>query len=170
MTVFDPDLEEVHVREHPLPGSARFFELTLAGGTVLQIFTESDSSDSHLAVLPPDADTPVVNLRLSKAEAIILSSLISGVKFVVRAHEGADTADAAGPSTVKLRAASPAVGKTLQEIEVPEPAQAHVLAVIRDDTEELLEGDVERPCQVGDRLVVVGRPDALARLVRYLHG
>ena len=170
MTVFDPDLEEVHVREHPLPGSARFFELTLAGGTVLQIFTESDSSDSHLAVLPPDADTPVVNLRLSKAEAIILSSLISGVKFVVRAHEGADTADAAGPSTVKLRAASPAVGKTRQEIEVPEPAQAHVLAVIRDDTDELLEGDIERPCQVGDRLVVVGRPDALARLVRYLHG
>jgi len=170
VTVFDPDLEEVHVREHPLPGSARLFELTLAGGTVLQIFTESDSSDSHLAVLPPDADTPVANLRFSKAEAVTLSSLISGVKFVVRTHEGTDAADAAGPSTVKLRASSPAVGRTLQEIEVPEPDQAHVLAVIRDDTKQLLEGDVERRCKVGDRLVLVGRPDALARLVRFLQG
>lgn len=170
MAPIDPDLEEISVREHPLPGSARFFELTLSGGTVLQIFTESDSSDSHLAVLPPDADTPVVNLRLSKAEAIILSSLISGVKFVVRTHEGTEAADAAGPSTVKLRASSPAVGRTIHEIQVPEPDRAHVLAVIRDDTEELLEGDIQRPCQVGDRLVVVGRPDALARLVRYLHG
>ncbi|TQO20652.1 K+/H+ antiporter YhaU regulatory subunit KhtT [Rhodoglobus vestalii] len=170
MTALDPDLEEVHVREHPLPGVARLFELALSGGTVLQIFTESDSSDSHLAVLPPDADTPVVNLRLSNAEAVTLSSLISGVKFVIRAADEAGAADAASPSTVKLRPASPAVGKRLHEIEVPEPDQAQVLAVIRDDTEELLDGDVERRCQVGDRLVVVGRPDALARLVRYLHG
>lgn len=165
-----PDDDEIDVREHPLPGSARFFELTLSGGTVLQIFTESTSSDSHLAVLPPSADTPVVNLRLSKAEAIVLSSLISGVRFVARTPEGADAADAAVPSTVKLRAASPAVGKSLREIAVPEPDRAHVLAVIRDDTEELVEVDPERRCQVGDRLVVVGRPDALARLIRYLHG
>ncbi|TDW28840.1 hypothetical protein [Cryobacterium psychrophilum] len=32
-----------------------------------------------------------------------------------------------------------------------------------------LEEDVERGYQVADRLVVVERPDALARLVRYLH-
>lgn len=54
MTALDPDLKENHAREYPLPGTC-FIELTLSGGTVRQTFTESDSSDSHLSVLPPNA-------------------------------------------------------------------------------------------------------------------
>jgi len=169
VTDTDQDVTEINVREYALPGPARFFELVLSGGTVLQVFTESGSSDSHLAVLPPEADTPVVSLRLTKAEAITLSSLMSGVRYIVHAEAASAPAGAAGPSTVTVRASSPAVGRLIHEIEVPEPEQARVIAVIRDDTAQLLEGAHERRCEAGDRLVVVGRPDALARLVLYLH-
>ena len=118
MTAFDPDLEEVHVREHPLPGTARFFESSTSDGRVLEVFTESDPSNSHLAVPPPGADAPVVDVRLGRAQAITLSPLLSGMTVVVHP----------------------------------------------------IEGDVERGCQVGDRLVLVGRPDPLASRVRHLQG
>jgi hypothetical protein len=42
--------------------------------------------------------------------------------------------------------------------------------VVRDDTPELLEDDVDRPCQPGDRLVLAGRPAPLENLRRYLAG
>jgi Trk K+ transport system NAD-binding subunit len=77
---------------------------------------------------------------------------------------------AANLRTVTLSAGSPAIGRRLHDIQVPDPEHAKVIAVIRDDTADLIETDVERPCRAGDRLVLVGRPEALRHLVRDLSG
>jgi K+/H+ antiporter YhaU regulatory subunit KhtT len=45
-----------------------------------------------------------------------------------------------------------------------------VIAVIRDDTDDLIETDPDRPCQAGDRLVIVGRPGSMSRMVEQLIG
>jgi hypothetical protein len=45
-----------------------------------------------------------------------------------------------------------------------------VVAVIRDDTSELLEHDEIRPCSVGDRVVIAGRADHLREPRRHLLG
>ena len=52
----------------------------------------------------------------------------------------------------------------------PIPIRHAVIAVIRDDTADLIEDDPDRPCQAGDRLVLVGRPGSMTVLVQHLIG
>lgn len=66
--------QEVHVREHPVPGNARLFHLTLSDGTLLAISTDADTTDRALAVVPPTADEAVTSVHLSSAEATTLSA------------------------------------------------------------------------------------------------
>lgn len=65
---------------------------------------------------------------------------------------------------------SPLVGQRISEVALPDPEQARIVAIIRDDTPELFEDDAVRPCAVGDRVVTAGRPDALRELRRFLLG
>lgn len=162
--------DEVHVREHPLPGSARLYHLTLSDGATISVSTGVSSTDRMLAITTPDADEPVVEVRCSAPEATTLSALLSGIRFVVRPHEDDAPVDAANLRTVTLGAGSPAVGLRLHDLAVPDPDDARVIAVIRDDTDDLLEDDADRPCQPGDRLVLVGRPGSMSQLVRFLIG
>jgi K+/H+ antiporter YhaU regulatory subunit KhtT len=160
---------EVHVREHPLPGSGRLFHLTLADGALVAIARTPQTPGPTLSVTPSGADEPLVTVQCTSAEATTIAALLSGVRFVV----GVDTsapADGATLRTITLAAASPAVGRLLHELVGPDPDDAQVIAVIRDDTSDLVETDPARRCEPGDRLVLVGRSDSLERLVRFLLG
>jgi len=167
----DPQFDVVNVREFPLPGAARLFEVALSDGAALRISTESDSA--RLGVIPAGDDEAIVNLRLTTAEATTIASLLSGVRIVLQADgdAAADAVDdAAASRIVTVRAGSPAIGKLLHELDIPDPDHATVVAVIRDDTRQLLEEDPNRRTKEGDRLVVVGWPQAIGRLVQYLGG
>lgn len=162
--------DEVHVREYPLPGKARLFHLALSDGTLIAISTGAESSDRVLAIIPPSADEALASVNLSNAEATTLAALVSGIRFVVSPADDDQPVDAAGPRTITLGAGSPAIGRRLHELDVPDEARARVIAVIRDDTDDLIETDMERPCSAGDRLVLVGRPGSLKTLVQHLLG
>jgi K+/H+ antiporter YhaU regulatory subunit KhtT len=161
---------EVHVREHPLPGNARMFSMSLADGSVVTLSTKSESTDRVLEVTPADSDESIVAVQFTAPESTTLAALLSGIRFVVRTADEAQPVDAANLRTVTLSAASPVVGRRLHDLEVPDSIDAQVIAVIRDDTEDLLETDPDRPCQPGDRLVVVGRPGSMSHMVRLLTG
>jgi len=161
---------EVHVREHPLPGQARLMQLTLSDGTVLSIHSDARSADRQLGVVLPGADESAATIHLSAAEATTLGALLSGIRFVVQASPDEQAVDAANLRTVTLPAGSPAVGRRVHDLNLPDPDNAMVVAVIRDDTPELVEADPSRPCQPGDRLVVVGRPGSMSDAVRFLSG
>jgi K+/H+ antiporter YhaU regulatory subunit KhtT len=162
--------DEVHVRELPRPGSARLFQVTLSDGTLVSIGTDPAEPGAALSLTPPAADEAVCTVRCSPTEAATLAALLAGVRFVVHAPHEVEPTSAANLRTVTLPAGSPAVGRTIAEIEVPHPDDAQVIAVIRDDTPELLEGDPQRTCQPGDRLVIVGRPGSMSELVLHLLG
>jgi TrkA domain protein len=161
---------EVHVREHPLPGNARMFSLTLADGSIVTLSSSGDSTDRVLEVTPPDADESVVSVPFNAAESTTLAALLSGIRFVVQQPEEQQPVDAANLRTVTLPAGSPAVGRRLHDLHVPDDIDAQVIAVIRDDTDDLIETDPERPCEAGDRLVIVGRPGSMSAMVRRLTG
>ncbi len=164
----DFGFEEVRLSEFPLPGKGRFFGLTLSDGTVVQVISDSDSDQSRLAILPPDSDAAIVTLVLSRAEAITLSTLLAGIKYVVRSDEESRFED--GVTTVTLSAGSPAIGKAVGEIELPDTGAAQIIAALPHDSDRPVEIDSHRRCEAGDRLVLVGRPAALADLVRHLEG
>jgi K+/H+ antiporter YhaU regulatory subunit KhtT len=161
---------EVHVRELPLPGNARLFCMTLADGSILTLSTSGESSDRTLEVMPPDSDESVVAVRFNAAESTTLAALLSGIRFVIQQPEEHQPVDAANLRTVTLPAGSPALGLRLHDLDVLDSIDARVIAVIRDDTDDLIETDPERPCEAGDRLVVVGRPGSMSALVRRLTG
>lgn len=163
----DPPFELVTVREHPVPGAARLFELPLADGSSLRIATDVDGDASELGIIPPDSDEAAATVRLTGAEASTVSSLLSGIRLVVRDYDRAPR-EGAATRTVTIPEDSPVVGIPFDEIELPDPDEARVVAVIRDDTPQLLESDPGRRCEVGDRLVLVGRHPALDRLVARL--
>jgi TrkA domain protein len=161
---------EVHVRELPLPGNARMFCMTLSDGTTITLSTRADSTDRALEVTPPDSDESVVAVHFTAAESTTLAALLSGIRFVIQQPEDHQPVDAANLRTVTLPAGSPAVGRRLHDLDAPDPADARVIAVIRDDTDDLIETDPERPCEAGDRLVIVGRPGSMSALVDRLTG
>ena len=161
---------EVHVRELPLPGNARMFCMTLADGSILTLSTPSDSTDRTLEVTPRDSDKSVVSVHFNAAESTTLAALLSGIRFVIQQPEETHPVDAANLRTLTLPAGSPAIGKRLHDLDVPDSIDAQVIAVIRDDTDDLIETDPERPCEAGDRLVIVGRPGSMSRMVQRLTG
>ena len=160
---------EVHVREHPMPDNARLFSVTLADGTLLSIATEAGSGARDLSLTPRGHDEAAITVRLSDVEATTVAALLSGVRFTVEAPDHSPVG-AANLRTLTIGAGSPAVGHRLDDIEVPQPDDATVIAVIRDDTADLVEQDPDRPVQPGDRLVIVGRPGAMSTLVQHLLG
>jgi len=160
---------EVHVREHPLPGSGRLFHLTLADGSLVAVARTPQSVGPIISVTPSGADEPLMTVHCTSAEATTIAALLSGVRFVIDVDAGAP-ADGATLRTITLAAASPAVGRLLHELAGPDPDDAQVIAVIRDDTPDLVETDPDRRCEPGDRLVLVGRSSSLERLVRFLLG
>jgi Trk K+ transport system NAD-binding subunit len=91
------------------------------------------------------------------------------VRFVVGVDAGSPAGGAA-LGTITLAAASPAVGCLPNELVGPDPDDAQVIAVIRDETLDLVETDPDRRCEPGCRLVLVGWSDSLERLMRFLLG
>jgi K+/H+ antiporter YhaU regulatory subunit KhtT len=161
---------EVHVREIPLPGNARLFSMTLADGSVVTLSTAHGSADRTLQVTPPACDEAVVSVHFTAAESTTLAALLSGIRFVITEPEDAQPADAANLRTVTLHAGSPAIGRRLHDLGAPPDVDAQVIAVIRDDTDDLIETDPDRPCEAGDRLVIVGRPGSMSAMIRALTG
>jgi K+/H+ antiporter YhaU regulatory subunit KhtT len=162
---------EVHVREQPLPGNARLFHLTLPDGTLLTISTDNEKPGRTFSITPPEKTEAAATVELSDAEATTLAALLSGIRFVIRKPDDEQQPlDAANLRTITLPAGSPAIGHRLHDLEMPDPERARVIAVIRDDTDDLIETDEDRPCSPGDRLVLIGRPGAIDALARHLLG
>lgn len=161
--------DEVHVREHPYPGSGRLWTVTLDTGVQLTVVADPGTTGRQLGVSLPGEEEPVVNVAMTGVESTTVAALLSGIRFVVEQADAVPV-NAANLRTVALPAGARAVGLRLDELDVPEPDQARVIAVIRDDTPDLLEDDPERPCEPGDRLVLVGRPGSMSALVDHLIG
>ena len=159
--------EDVHIREQELPGIGRRFDLDVADGLTLIVVARHDGS-RDVAVSEKDADEPRGSVHLGREQAVAVGSLLLGARF---SDGGGDSGGSRlDVSTVVLGARSPAIGRIPTEIPLPGGSEAAVVAVARDDTPQLLEDDRHRPCEPGDRLVIVARGDRLGEVIRHLAG
>ena len=158
--------EDVHIREEDLPGIGRRFDLDVDEGLTLVVVARRDGS-RDIAVGERGADDTRRSVHLSREQAVAVGSLLLGARF----SEGGKTDDGAlDVSTLVLGDDSPAVGVPPAEVPLPAGSDAAVVAVARDDTPQLLEDDRSRPCEPGDRLVVVARRDRLDEVIHHLAG
>jgi K+/H+ antiporter YhaU regulatory subunit KhtT len=160
---------DVHVTEHPVPGPGQLFHLELSDGSVVALVVEP-SGRRELSITLTGEDEVSRAVALTEAEALALGALLSGVHFVIERRTESLAVDAVDVRTMTVGRRSPAVGRRLAELDVPNREAADVIAVVRDDTPELIEDDKVRVCEPGDRLVLIGRPAALEQLCRFLAG
>ena len=159
---------EVRVRDRRIPGFGHLFEVPLPDGFMVSVISEDHSDDRELILLTPGEDEPQARVLLPGPHAETLGALLSGMRLVFDRDD--QPRMGVQVTTVPISAGSPASGNRIADIVVPSPRDARILAVIRDDTPELVEDDEDRRCQPGDRLVLAGRPQAIEELRRFLAG
>jgi Trk K+ transport system NAD-binding subunit len=102
---------------------------------------------------------------------VALAALLSGARFAIDTTEDDRIdADEMVVETVVLGESSPAVGHRAGEIPFPDDPHAAVLAVISDQTPEIVEHEVDRPFRPGDRVVVAARRQHIVAVARRLTG
>ena len=159
--------ENVHIREESLPGIGRRFDLDVDDGLTLVVVARRDGS-RDVAVREEGADEVRRSVHLGREQAVAVGSLLLGALF--SDGDGHSDHGALDVSTLVIGVRSPAVGRIPAEIPLPPGADAAVVAVARDDTPQLLEDDRHRPCEPGDRLVIVAQRDRLDDVIDHLAG
>ncbi len=161
---------DVHIREQPLPGIGHRYDLALGHRQWLSVIVRKDGV-REINIGSDDADEPDASAPLEPAQAVAVASILTGARFSIDTRDDSHVeSDAVGVETVTLSERSPAIGLLVAEIPLPHGSDASILAVIRDETPDLLEDAAKQPCQPGDRVVVVARRDRLAAIVRELAG
>ncbi len=161
---------DLHVRERRLPGIGHRYEIPLGRGQVLVVVVE-DTGGREIGVLDRDADAPAVTLTLSHDQAMAVAALLTGARFALdTSDDDLVAADEVEVETVTIAEGSPAVDRPVSQIPLLPDSDAAVLAVIRDETPEVVEDEPDTPARPGDRLVVAARRDRIAEVVAHLAG
>ena len=160
----------IHIREQKLPGIGHRYEFDVDAGRKLTVVVQH-AGHREVGLVSRIAEEPDVVVSLSQEQAVALAALLSGARFSIDST-GDDRIDAdeVVVETVTLGPASPALGRPAKDIGLTGDAEAAVLAVIRDETPELVEDETTRLCQPGDRVVIAARRQHVAAVVRQLAG
>jgi TrkA domain protein len=160
---------EIKVREEHLPGVGVRWELDLPDGATLHVTAER-SGRRHLGLTPRAHDEPAWMLELDQQRAVTIAALLLGARFTLDAADRtAKEADTVVVDTIELGPGSPLIGRRLSEITLPD-ADAMVLAIIDDETPDLVEHATEHRCEPGDRVVIAARARNLDALTQHVRG
>ena len=160
---------DVRIREQALPGVGHRYELLLERGRRLIVVVQRDGG-REVAIGHGDTDEPVAVVSLSLDQAVATAALLTGARFSIEADGDAEDAEDVAVETVTLGERSPAIGRLVRDVPLLADSDAAILAVIRDDTPELIEDQTARPCEPGDRIVVAARRERLGAVVEHLVG
>ena len=173
------------MRSQRLPGVGWRYDLDLIGGSRLVVVVE-DGGRRHLMVMRSGDTDPLVSVALTGEQALAVAALVSGARFGV-AEEGVGVPAGGGApkgageegggaqgevvvESLVVQPSSRAVGLPAEDLDRRLGPDATLLAVISDQTPEIVEEERGRPTRPGDRVVVAVRrsrlDEALALLGR----
>ena len=160
--------ENIRIRRHRIPGYGSRYDIPLRDGHQLVVVTSTAITEArYLHVLTADTDEePTASIELTPGEATTVATLLSQLRIEI--EDTPEPLHGVRVETMRIGGASRAVGQRPDELPIADPEHARILAVIRDDTPELVEADPTQTCRPGDRLVVAGRPPHIDALRRYL--
>lgn len=161
---------DVRIREQVLPGIGHRYDVDVGRDRQLVVVVQREGK-RQVAIAERAADEPVAAVTLTHDQAVAVAALLTGARFSVEAvDERASITRDVAVETVTLGEASPAVGRLARDVPLLDGSDAAILAVIRDETPELVEDEAHEPCRAGDRVVVAARRDRLADVIRELVG
>ncbi len=157
----------IRIPEQRLAGVGHRYELPLDGDRSLIVIVQRRGG-RQIVVGRPGADEPVVAVALTHDQAMAVAALLTGPRFAIEAEGEDPPSDDVAVETVTLSERSPAVGRLVRHVPPLAGADAAILAVIRDDTAQLVEDEDTESCPAGDRVVVAAPRNRLAAVVREL--
>ena len=154
------------IAEVALPGIGHRFDLRdVEGGPVTVVIHHSGRRD--LYVLGPGGE-PQASVVLTDAQSRSLGAILSGAYFKPAVVEEIEAV--VGElliDWVTLDESSPGAGKTIAELEVRSATRMTIAAILRDHSPLVAPEPTER-LMVGDRLVVIGRPEDFGTFRRHV--
>jgi K+/H+ antiporter YhaU regulatory subunit KhtT len=156
------------IREQRLPGIGVRYDLN--AGDRSGLFVIIERGGRRIIGLSGTADHPERQITIDRDQAVMIAALLLGARFTVdTSHDQSVPADEVVVDTAALTESSPAIGRTLAEIHLPDP-DAVVLAVISDATPQVIEDQRNHRCTPEDRLVIAARATRIDQITRYLAG
>jgi TrkA domain protein len=165
----DRRLLQADVLEYDLPGIGVRYQMdALEGGAMCVVVHHSGRRDVY--VLPRGGGDPLASLTLTDAQARTIGSALAGAYFKpavvddVEAVVGTLLID-----WVTLNETSPAIGKSIADMEIRRRTKMTVAAIVRG-SEPIVAPEPSEVLRAGDRLVVIGRQEDLRGFVRHVVG
>ncbi len=161
---------DVRVREQRLPGIGHRYDIQLDDGRQLFVVVQGDGRRA-VGIVNPGVDQPDMAASLSQDQAVAAAAILTGARFSIDTSEDDRIpGDEVAVETITLGDRSPAVGRVARDVAHSAGPDVTVLAVIRDETPDLVEDAPTEPIRPGDRIVVAARREQVDTLVRRLTG
>jgi TrkA domain protein len=156
------------ITERDLPGIGRRYDVEAAdGGRLTVVVHHSGRRDVY--VTPPGGDTPAV-VSFGDDQSRRLGAILGGAYFRPAAVEAIEAViGGLLIDWVTLGADSPAVGRSIADLEVRRRTRMTIAAVLRGD-DATVAPEPSEVLRAGDRLVVLGRPEDLPGFLRVVVG
>lgn len=162
-------MNSINVYEQALPGLGQRFELQLDEDHVLGMVALRNGRRqlTRRSVGEDDADTLI---DLDRDQAVTIGALLLGAQFSVTSPLDTAPADEVIVETIPIADDAPAIGKSAREALSDFGSDVAVLAVIRDQTAEIVEHDPDLALCAGDRVAIAARRGRHAIIIRALNG
>jgi K+/H+ antiporter YhaU regulatory subunit KhtT len=154
---------DVMIESMRLPGIGWRYSVPLDPTRQLLIVVE-DRGPRHLVIVDPSLDDPLTTLRLSETDAGVVAALLAGVRFHLEVPEEQPRRQEAIVRVLTVERDSPAANRRPAEALQALGLDATLLDVISERSPGPAEPDMQRPVEVGDKLVVAGRRSQLEAL------
>jgi K+/H+ antiporter YhaU regulatory subunit KhtT len=153
---------DVMVQAQRLAGIGWRYSVPTAGNRQLMIVVE-DRGPRHLVIVDPLLDASLITMRLSETDAGVVAALLAGVRFhlEIPEDERGRAPEEAVVWVLTVGRDSPAVSRHPKEAVRALGLDVTLLDVISERVLQPGEADMDRPVEVGDKLVVAGRRSQL---------
>jgi TrkA domain protein len=157
------------VTEQMLPGIGARYELTPADGApVVAVIHHSGRRDLYL--MDAAGENCVAAATLTDSQARALGAILAGAYFKPAAAEEIEAViGGLLIDWVTLHDHSPAVGRTIAELEIRRRTRMTVAAILREH-EALVSPEPDETLREGDQLVVLGRREDLPAFLTHVVG
>lgn len=156
------------IRERGLPGIGMRYDVDTGGHS--HLFVIAEHAGRRIIGLGGAEDHPERQIILDRDQAVMIAALLLGARFTVdTSQDDSISGDEVVVDTVELTESSPAIGKTFDEVHLPD-SDAALLAVISDATPQLIEDERHYRGAAGDRVVVAARAARIDQVTRYVAG
>jgi TrkA domain protein len=157
------------IREAPLPGVGRKFQIETANGDRLVIVIHDDGTRElyHFTRKNPDRVASVVTLQ--DAEARQIAGIIGGLTYVPKALASAEIVlDDLLLEWYTIPPGSSCVGKTIRDLQVRTATGASIVSIIEPDRVKRLNPGADTVMNEGATLILAGDRRTITNLKRLL--